>query len=303
MIDLQATYEAGLVKLHERNARGDEALLHIGGDLAGMCDRAAWARRKYHSGKLVWDVLTGGWVNPYEELRSVPPDAKSIASMQLGFKAEELILDGIERGLPEGFSLARNVHAALVLTEEGLHGKLFPDDVTDAAIAYAEDHAGVAIGHIDGIVHDADWTNAVVLDAKSTVWSDSWKTGERVWTQKYPPKESHELQVAAYALVVSLHHRFCTVRAGLLELDLGGKGTRWSEVDWRAKGELIEARMRECGSRTNPENDAPEPKPNPWTIKRDGTSWACGAVVAGKVSRGYCGQTSCPAHVLNHGES
>lgn len=310
MIDLQAVYERGLRTLHERGSRSDEHLLHLGGDLAGICDHASWARRKYHSGKLVLDALTNAWVNPHERLKPATPDAQSIVAMQLGFKVEALIVDATAEGLSEGMCLDLNVGCALILTEEGLQGKLFDEytghqyrghkrhrDPHDEMIEFAETHEGVAVGHIDAVLHSPDWTEALVVDAKSTVWSDSYKTGERVWSTKYGPKDSHVLQVSQYALAVALTHPDCAVRAGLLELDLGGKATRWSEVDWNAQRTLIARRLSEASVKTDPSCGPPATVPNPWTMKRDGTSWACGS----PTTKAYCPQTSCERHALNGG--
>ncbi len=210
-----------------------------------------------------------------------------------------MVLDALERGLPwidEGWQIDRNVHAALVLTEEGLQGHLFGgDDPAGKMLEFAETHEGVAVGHIDCVVHDTAWTQAVVVDVKSTVWSDSFASGERVWTQKYPPKDSHCLQVATYATIVALQYKACDVRSGLLELDLGGKKTRWSEVEWSALEDTIRQRMVDVLEKTDPANDAPEAKPNPWTRKANGQSWACGS--PGK--KAYCTYLSCPSHAAN----
>ncbi|MGB8520834.1 MAG: hypothetical protein WCD38_11795 [Candidatus Tumulicola sp.] len=249
---------------------------------------------------MTWDSLISAWVNPNEDLKPSPNDIEGIAAMQLGFRVEDMVLDALERGLPwigdDDWLINRNVHAALILTEEGLQGRLFfGDDATGQMLEFAEHHEGVAVGHIDAIVHDVLWKQAIVLDCKSTVWSDSYASGERVWTQKYGPKDSHCLQVATYAMIVALQHAGCDVRAGLLELDLGGKKTRWSEVEWSAVEDTIRQRMVDVLERTDPANDAPEAKPNPWTRKANGQSWACGS--PGK--RAYCNYLSCPSHVAN----
>jgi hypothetical protein len=302
MIEMQSVYEQGLLALHESNDRGDSELLHIGGDLAGLCDRAGWARRRLASSKLVWDSLTEGFVDPAEHLREALRTPESVTGMQLGFAVEALVLDALARGLPDGRRMQTNVCAALVLTDEGLQGRLFSDDTR--LVAFAARHANVAVGHIDAIVRNDEAGELLVLDVKSTVWGDSWKSGERVWSQKYPPKESHVLQVSAYALAVSLEYPDAVVSAGLFELDLGGKGTRFSPVDWQAEKQRVGVRLREALALTDPADEqGPPARPNPWTVREDGTSWACGSIDdRGRVRRGYCGLTSCPSHVLNTGE-
>jgi hypothetical protein len=128
--------------------------------------------------------------------------------------------------IDEGWQIDRNVHAALVLTEEGLQGHLFGgDDPAGKMLEFAETHEGVAVGHIDCVVHDTAWTQAVVVDVKSTVWSDSFASGERVWTQKYPPKDSHCLQVATYDRDCSSSISGAKKRAG----------RKWSGAPWKTR--------------------------------------------------------------------
>lgn len=292
MIDLIAAYEAGARALHEDGSRGDEEFAHIGGDVAGMCDRATWARRKYHSA--TEDV--------FGEYRPALPDAQSITAMELGHAAEELILDGLEAGLPEGWLLERNVPVALVLLESGLlDGVLFPSNDQDALIQFAEEHRNAVIGHIDAIITPPDGSRHVV-DVKSTVWKDSFKGGNgREWTPWGPPKESHALQVSAYALAVAIatSSPTVTVSALLLELDLGGKAMRLCLVDWQENAPIVRERVIKVLQTTHPSQPEPPAQPEQLTIGKDGTSWACGSINNGRVKKAYCAHTACPRHVLN----
>jgi hypothetical protein len=297
MIDLSAAYDAGLARMHARNDRHDNEFVHIGGDMAGLCDRLGWARRRYASAALRWDVVTGTWVHPYPDLALALPASENIVAMQLGFKAEDLVLHAFMLGLPDDASLERNVPCALVMTDEGMQGKLFTqDDGHGAAIEYARTHKGVAIGHIDALVTQGN--EIVVIDVKSTVWGYSYSSG---WKPKYPPKESHILQVASYAWAVALAEPLDTVSAGLWEIDLGGKASRWLLVDWydpRMRGQ-VEQRLCDALAYTHPESNGPPPVPNRWTMRDDGSSWACGSIKNGKVQKAYCPLLSCPSHVLS----
>lgn len=300
MIDLIAAYEAGARALHEGRSRGDEQFAHIGGDVAGMCDRATWARRTYHSGALVFDAPTDRWVSPNEDLKPALPDAQSITAMELGHAAEALILDGIEAGLPDGWLLERNVPVALL--ESGhLDGALLPSNDQDALIQFAEEHPNAVIGHIDAIITSPDGSRHVV-DVKSTVWKDSFKGGNgREWTPWGPPKESHALQVSAYAMAVAIatSSPTVTVSALLLELDLGGKAMRLCPVDWQENAPAVRERVIKVLQTTHPSQPEPPAQPEPHTIGKDGTSWACGSINNGRVKKAYCAHTACPRHVLN----
>jgi hypothetical protein len=298
-IDLIAAYEAGARALYEGGARGDEEFAHIGGDVAGMCDRATWARRTYHAGALVYDAATDKWVNPHEDLRPALPDAQSITAMELGHAAEALILDGLEAGLPEGWKMSRNVGAALIVRDDGsLDGVLTAADHQDELNQLAEDTPRAVIGHIDAIITSPDGSRHVI-DVKSTVWKDSFKGGNgREWSPWGPPKESHALQVAAYALAASLFASG-NVSAALLELDLGGKAMRLSPVDWQALAPTVRERVIKVIHTTHPSQPEPPAEPEAHTIGKDGTSWACGSITNGRVRKGYCSHTACPRHVLN----
>jgi hypothetical protein len=298
MIDLSAAYDAGLARLHARGTRHDEEFVHIGGDMAGLCDRLGWARRRYASAALRWDVVTGTWAHPYPDLALALPPSEGIVAMQLGFKAEDLVLHAFMLGLPEDASLERNVPCALVMTDEGMQGKLFTmDDGHGAAIEYARTHKGVAIGHIDALVTQGN--EIAVIDVKSTVWGYSYSKG---WAPKCPPKESHMLQVASYAWAVALAEPLDAVGAGLWELDLGGKAYRYDQVPWQSMREQVENALRGSLYATDPTDaQGPVADPHPWTMREDGSSWACGSIKNGKVQKAYCPLLSCPSHVLSNG--
>lgn len=298
-LDLIAAYEAGARALFECGSRGDEDYAHIGGDVAGMCDRATWARRSYHSGVLVFDAPTDRWVNPNEDLKPALPDTQSITAMELGHAAEALILDGLEAGLPAGWLLERNVPVALMVREDGVfEGIVCAANDEEGLTTFAEEHPNAVIGHIDAIITQPEGSRHIV-DVKSTVWKDSFKGGNgREWTPWGPPKESHELQVAAYAYAVSLLYS-SPIEALLLELDLGGKAMRLCPVDWQALVPTVRERVIKVLQTTHPSQPEPPAQPEPHTIGKDGTSWACGSITNGRVKKGYCAHTSCPRHVLN----
>jgi hypothetical protein len=300
VIDVEAAYAEGLPKLHEAGERYDSHLLHIGGDLAGMCARNSWARRRYETVPRRWDSLTRSWVHPHPELEGALPEPQSIVAMQLGFKVEELVLDALEAGR-EGWDVQRNVPCALILTEEGLQGRVFEgDDAHGAMIDFASGHENTAVGHIDAILSGQG--QLVVIDVKSTVWQQRYDGGQSTWQQRYGPKESHVFQVSAYALAVSLACPGANVSAGLFELDLGGKDHRWSQVDWKGQWAAIRSRMLECVAVIDPRDEiGPPAVPAQWTHRKGGESWACGSISNGKLSRAYCGLTSCPSHVLSVG--
>jgi hypothetical protein len=272
VLDLDAAYARGCEKLNK--PRGDEGLAHVG-DVSGLCDREAWARRK--SGKPL----------PVN-------DVETLTAFWLGHAAEVGMLDRIEAGLPEGYRMERNVLVALWLDKTGKLQGARKDTTTGVP--------GVVWGHLDAAIYDAEGNLHVVPDTKSTVWWSKNEAGRQVWYPKGPPKIGHELQVSTYAIALGAK------KAALYELDLAGKGRRTSWVDPEAHRAEVTQRVAEVLERTDPSKPEPDVAPNRWTSTGEG-SWACGTAfervnkqsgeIETIIKRGYCRYTACPNHVSN----
>ena len=164
-LDLNELFERGTLALN--HPRGDEGRPHLGGDVAGICDRQGWERR-------------------YRATHGLPPLEHDSATLKLfarGHAMEAMVLDRIEAGLPQGFILTRDE----VVAYRGCVGHL------DAAIYYhpepdfEPDKAGIPV---------------MVLDVKSTVWWQSRDEYNRiVWVPK-EVRDSHQIQIAAYAIAI-----------------------------------------------------------------------------------------------------
>ena len=282
-LDLDACMIAGQAILAgQAPSWGDEAA-HVT-DLSGLCDREVWARRKAAEAERLGEP---GIVRE-------PFDPETKVGFALGHASEKILLDAIQFGLADGWSMTRQVALCITLDDAGRLRQATVVDPTDRMIE----------GHADAVIFGTGPTPVAVIDVKSTVWWNKNEGGRKVWYPAGEPKLGHRVQVATYALALGAKH------AGLYELDLGGKGRRVTWFDPEPYRALIERRMVGVLHTTDPAQEEPDVLPNDWTyIKAErndsgwitgGQSWACGYLNAkGEVKRGYCSHTLCPRHVAN----
>lgn len=298
-LDLDAIVRASFADYGDDNGWGNNDA-HVS-DIVGLCDREVWARR--YSAVYKSQEERGMTILPRE-----PINTEAAIAMELGHVAEAVLLDRMEKHLPEGWTMVRQ--QKVYLTISPVDGHLFSllehPDLYAGPETWVHEHDGKwAVGHIDAWLVNIDLRLSLVFDAKSTVWWNKNENGKQVW---YPKdklgRKSHRLQVATYALGVAAS------AAGLLELDLGGKGRNVVWYDPQPFLELAERRLIAVLNNTDPKNDEPDVLPNEWTFINaqrgqdgritGGTSWACGYVDrSGNVKPGYCRHSTCERHSAN----
>lgn len=249
--------------------RGDEHLAHLGGDVAGLCDRETWARRHGY---------------PIAKI-----DTETALTWQLGHNVEATLLDAIEKSAAvDGWTLQRNIIVGLTVANGALHKMPLMTDVDTSTLPTSFKYC---VGHLDAVLRRDGY--AFVLDTKSTVWYSKFRAGGLIWEPK-EVRESQCIQVAAYCLALPDEPRY----GALYELDLGSKQRRTHWVDSYDYRDLILERVQQVLERTGGKNEPVDVGPNPWTMLKSGDSWACGyeKIVGGDVviKPGYCRNTSCP---------
>lgn len=262
MIDLTTCFEAGL---RTDKHRGDESSLHLGGDVAGICDRQGWYRRA---------------TDPAE---APPHETETLKLFARGHAIEEYVLENIERGLPNGYWMYRNMLCSMET----------PDGEEEA------------VGHIDAAIYEfgpgsrelARSALVAILDVKSQVWWQARDEYNRITWKPKQIRETAQLQLAAYAIAVK------APRAILFEYDVASDQVRESDVDIEGLRATVAARLVAAARDTNPESTAPPAAPLP------GNEWACGSIGRSRntntmkfeqvVKKAYCRWTMCPNHVQN----
>lgn len=230
---------ARIIEKHSEG-RGDELLLHIGGDIAGMCNRKSWARR---SG-----------------LPMAPPDATTAMGFEVGHAMEAALMAALFEALPPHLRIETNVLCWIGVLDGIMVGGMGTEPTGNIP------HA---VGHIDALITE-DGKAEHVLDTKTTVYSATFKDGRKVFRPYGDgPHLGQQLQVAAYAIAAG------APKASLLTLDLGGKSLTQFDVDVEEMRPIVRDRLVECLHVIDPTVSMPPALPEAWTTRKNGETWAC----------------------------
>jgi hypothetical protein len=279
--DLNAAFIDGSLKLFRELKRGDEEVAHVG-DLSGMCDRLAHARRSgFHL---------------------VEPDHASVTNMSMGLHLEEYLMPRLEAGLiDQGFTLERNLVVVLRAYDNGeVIGLLYSKEEFERFKEQGNwDPACMVKGHLDAVIRKGDFI--AVIDTKTKAWRKKFNDAGGYFYPDSTFRDSHLVQIGSYGLA------FPEAKYGaIFEFNKAGCESRTGWFELEGVYPIVKQRFFEVLERTHPVLPPPEARPLAWTEVRPGESWACGYLAPvrtganrGKqvVKKAYCEYTACPNHI------